>query len=263
MNTPEYTTEPVFPMAETLAAMFTDRARASDALIELHHAGFRDVWLGVVQGDAAAGPDSIVASEADGGEEQTLHHALIAHGLMHDQARQLEAKTSGGAAIVTVNAENDRNTALAILRDKGGIVEATSPDTHATPDLDDALHLQLREERLLVDKQRVASGEARIRKEVVSEQQSVDVPVFHEELFIRRREISEGGAIATTPIGEQREEIRIPLSEERVNVQKRTIVTEQIAVGKRMVVGTERVSDTVRHEELRVDDDGRHAANDD
>ena len=51
------------------------------------------------------------------------------------------------------------------------------------------------------------------------------------------------------------EEIRVPLSEERVDVQKRTVVTEEVEIGKRKVEGTEHVSDTVRHEELRVDDD--------
>jgi len=51
----------------------------------------------------------------------------------------------------------------------------------------------------------------------------------------------------------QNEEIRIPLSEERVNVSKSTVVTEEVEVGKRQVAGVERVSDTVRHEELIVD----------
>ena len=116
--------------------------------------------------------------------------------------------------------------------------------------------VQLREERLLIDKQPVASGEARIAKEVVSEQQSIDVPVFHEELSIQRRPVSEGTTVAAAPIGEEAEEIRIPLTAERVDVQKRTVVTEQVEIGKRKVEGTEHVSDTVRHEELRVDDDG-------
>jgi uncharacterized protein (TIGR02271 family) len=119
--------------------------------------------------------------------------------------------------------------------------------------------LQLRQERLLIDKQPVVSGEARIGKEVVSEQQSIYVPVFHEELSIQRHPVSEGATTATTPIGEEGEEIRIPLNEERVEVQKRTVVTEQVQIGKRKVEGTEHVSDTVRHEELRVDDDGLRA----
>ena len=106
----------------------------------------------------------------------------------------------------------------------------------------------------MIDKQRVASGEARIRKEVISEQQSIDVPVFHEVLFVQRRPVADGGTPTTTPIG-QDEVIRVPLTEERVDVSKRTVVTEEVDIGTRRVEGTEHVSDTVRREELRVDDD--------
>lgn len=221
-----------------------------------------------MQGDATPSAGVTVASDgAPGGEgpqEQALHQALIAHGLRHDQARRLEATIPSGAAIVTVDGENDPDEALEILQANGGNVDASLlGSATGTAPLDDARRLQLREERLLIDKHRVGSGEARIRKEVVSEQQTIDVPVFREELFIRRRPVSEDAAATTTPIGEGGEEIRIPLSEERVDVQKRTVVTEQVEIGKRRVKGTEHVYDTVRREELRVDDDGFHATNGD
>jgi uncharacterized protein (TIGR02271 family) len=265
----------------TIAATFPDRANAHEALTKLHDAGFRKVWLGVTHGDATTGTGATVASEGttgggimeslgrfftgEGAQEQALHQALIAHGLSDAQARRLEASVPAGAAIVTADGENDRNEAIEILQNNGGNVDTSFLGAVATgtappaanagrTDVDDARRLQLREERLLIDKQRVASGEARIHKDVVSEQQSIDVPVFHEELFIQRRPVREGATASTTPIGEG-EEIRIPLSEERVDVQKRTVVAEEVAIGKRKVEGTEHVSDTVRHEELRVDDD--------
>jgi uncharacterized protein (TIGR02271 family) len=152
------------------------------------------------------------------------------------------------------NASKRPNMRKLLKHDRSPLGSATG-----TAPLDDARRLQLREERLLIDKQRVGSGETRIRKEVAWEQQTIDVPVFHEELFIRRRPISEDAALATAPIGEDCEEIRIPLSEERVDVQKRTVVTEQNEILKRKVEDTEHVYATVRREELRVDDDGFHA----
>lgn len=124
---------------------------------------------------------------------------------------------------------------------------------------DDVKRLELREERLVINKQPIATGEARIGKEVVSEQQSIDVPVFHEELSVRHLPVSEDAKAAAAPIGEEAEEISIPLNAERVDVQKRTVVIEKVEVGKRKVEGTEHVSDTVRHEEFRVDDDGRRS----
>jgi uncharacterized protein (TIGR02271 family) len=276
---------------DTIAATFPDRSTAHKALTNLHDAGFRNVWLGVTHGDATTGAGATVASEGvtgggmmdslgrffrgEGVQEQALHQALIAHGLSDDQARRLEATLPAGAAIVTVDGENNPDEAGEILQTNGGTVDTsylgsattgTAPIAGAAtkagrPGIDDARRLQLREERLLIDKQRVVSGEARIGKEVVSEQQSIDVPIFHEELFIQRRHVAEGTTASTTPIGEG-EEIRVPLSEERVDVQKRTVVTEEVEIGKRKVEGTEHVSDTVRHEELRVDDDATTRSDD-
>ena len=101
------------------------------------------------------------------------------------------------------------------------------------------------------NKVRVASGAVRIRKQVVSEQQSIDVPVSHEELVIERHAVTDGAVGGT--IGAD-ETITVPLSREEVKVGKQTFVTEEVEVGKKAVGGVEHVSDTVRHEELVVDD---------
>jgi uncharacterized protein (TIGR02271 family) len=94
-----------------------------------------------------------------------------------------------------------------------------------------------------------------VRKEVVTEQKSIDVPVNREEVVIERRPAAEVEA-SGTPVGED-QEIRIPLSEERVNVEKRPVVREEIDVGKRTVKDTERVADSVRREEARIETEGQ------
>lgn len=231
----------------------------------------------------------------EGSQGRGLHEALVHHGLGEEQARRIDATIAPGNAVVTVDGNDDPGEARRILRQNGGRLAgavapgdsdfsggvdgrdisaggvaagtvaagssvASSVDAgYAAPrgarDTDEARRLQLREERLAVDKERGQSGEARIGKRVVSEQQSVDVPVFHEELYIERRPASGAASRATTPIGEG-EEIRIPLTQERVDVQKRTVVREDVTVGKRRVDGTEHIDDTVRREELRVEDTG-------
>jgi len=300
---------------DTIAAIFADRSSAHEALTELHHAGYRDVWVGVTRADSAGGAEATVESDGGGfmeslsrffsGEEtsgHSLHDALIKHGVSQDLVRQTESSIAPGNAVVTVDGENDPEEAISILQQFGGrLVGGTSgygttglrtsgastsgigasgigatgvgaaglgaaglrsSETDRVDDaavmgrdkVDEARRLQLREERLSVDKQRVSAGEARIGKDVVSEKQSIDVPVFREELYVERRPVSSGtAASSTTPIGEG-EEIVIPLTREQVDVQKRTVVTEEVAVGKRRVEDTEHVSDTVRREELRVDD---------
>lgn len=115
-------------------------------------------------------------------------------------------------------------------------------------------HIPIREEQLEVEKQRVQTGEVTIHKEVVTEQQRIDVPVSHEEVVIERRPAS-GARAADTPIG-QDETVRIPISEEQVNVTKQTVETGEIDVKKRDVPGEQRVTGTVRREEPRIEKSG-------
>jgi uncharacterized protein (TIGR02271 family) len=98
----------------------------------------------------------------------------------------------------------------------------------------------------------VNRGDVRIRKEVVTEQQTVEVPVTREELVVERIPV-DGQRAATGAIGEN-SEIRIPLTEERATAEKQTVVREEVAVGKRASERVEQVGGEVRHEELDVDD---------
>jgi uncharacterized protein (TIGR02271 family) len=121
--------------------------------------------------------------------------------------------------------------------------------------------IQLLSERLQINKQRVNTGEVRVRKEVRTEQQNIQVPVTREELVIERNPVSESQAI-DREIGAG-DEIRVPLSEERVEVEKRPVVREEVRVGKRAVEETRNVADQTRHEELKVDRSGKVADIDD
>jgi uncharacterized protein (TIGR02271 family) len=113
--------------------------------------------------------------------------------------------------------------------------------------------MQLREEQLQTYKQPVEKGEVGLRKEVTSEQQSVDVPVTHEEVYIERRPGS--GQPSDAPIGEG-ETARVPVREEQVGVNKQQVVREEVELGKRQVQDTKHVSDTVRKEQARVEREG-------
>jgi uncharacterized protein (TIGR02271 family) len=114
--------------------------------------------------------------------------------------------------------------------------------------------LKLHAERLKVDKEQVQSGEVDVRKEVVTERQRIDVPVEREEVVITRRKAS--GRASPSDIGAKSEEIRIPVKEEKVRVSKEAVVTEEVDVGRRKVRDVKHVDDTVRREELRVQEKG-------
>jgi len=114
--------------------------------------------------------------------------------------------------------------------------------------------IPLREEQLEVEKQRVQKGEVRVHKEVVTEQQHIDVPVSHEEVVIEQTPVSQVKP-SDIPVG-QGEAVRIPISEEQANVAKRTVETGEVDVTKRKVQGEQRVSGTVRREEPRIEKSG-------
>lgn len=147
-----------------------------------------------------------------------------------------------------------------ILQDAGGDLresgfENVPAGSTATGKLDQDYRIQLRGEVLRTFKERVQRGEVRLRKEVVTENKTVEVPVTREELVIERVAVSGQEAANAGEIGTDKE-IRVPLSEERARVEKQPVVQDEVRVGKRAVQKTERVSDDVRHEELRVDKEG-------
>jgi uncharacterized protein (TIGR02271 family) len=81
----------------------------------------------------------------------------------------------------------------------------------------------------------------------------MNVPITREEVYVERRPAS--GEVSDSPIGEG-EAIRVPVSEEQVNVSKQTVHTGEVSIGKRQVQETQQVSDTVRHDEARIEGKG-------
>jgi uncharacterized protein (TIGR02271 family) len=120
-------------------------------------------------------------------------------------------------------------------------------------DTDNTMYLH--EEELQVNKQRQQSGAARIGKEVVEEQQTINVPVTREEAYVER--IPGDRQPDSHTLDESAgEKISVPLSEEKVNVEKVPVTTEEVRVGKREVTENRQVSDTVRREEARIENEG-------
>lgn len=114
--------------------------------------------------------------------------------------------------------------------------------------------LRLHKEELQASKQSVQTGEVTLRKDVITETKTLDVPVTREEVYIERRPV-QAGEVAVGEIGEGAE-IRVPVMEEQVTVTKTPVVTEEVSIGKREVQETQHVSDTVRREEARIEREG-------
>ncbi|MFC6011838.1 PRC and DUF2382 domain-containing protein [Nocardia lasii] len=128
--------------------------------------------------------------------------------------------------------------------------EADAPMTHGSPK--HAQDSMVRsEEQLRVDTENEEVGTAHLRKYVVTEEQTIKVPVTHEEVRIEREPITGENAGRAT-IGEDEREVT--LHADQVHVQKETVPVERVRLAVDEVADEKTVSDTVRKE--RIESDG-------
>jgi uncharacterized protein (TIGR02271 family) len=248
-----------------VVAFFRDKDDAYRAVSQLQAQGFTSSEIGVIEGsNTAAGSqagyddrsrdnDSIwqkikgfFTGESHDDSGYDYDESVGAMDWDRNRANYYYQGINAGGALVTVSgarAEEGRR----ILQQAGGDLresgfEEISGNRQTTPSgsIAGERRIQLRGEVLRTYKERVQRGEVRLRKEIVTEKQNIEVPVTREELVIERVPAS-GEAQA---------------GEEHVRAEKQPVVNEEVRVGKRAVQNTEHVSDNVRHEELRVDKSG-------
>ncbi len=257
-----------------VVAFFKNKEDAYRAVSQLQDAGFTSDEIGFIEGrDSGTGTQTAgrdresvwqkIKDFFSGDSHEDVDYDSSAESMdwNPDRANYYYQGISAGGALVSVTGSKSAE-ARRILQAAGGDVRETGFESSGTgsgrgsrsdvADVDER-RIQLRGEVLRTYKERVQRGEVRLRKEVITENQTVSVPVTREELVIERTPAS--GAAVTGDIGTD-EEIRVPLSEERARAEKQPVVTEEVRVGKRAVQNTEQVSDNVRHEELRVDKEG-------
>lgn len=213
----------------------------------------------IIAGGALA---STLAGAGIGAAAGGLIGALAGMGVPEEDARYFEQGVKAGGILVTVKAGSRDGEARQILRREGAELEsagrtAGTAATSARSTGEGEQRVQLREEELRARKEQVQAGEVRLRKEVHEEQRTIEVPVTREEVVIERHPAS-GRPAASGDIGRD-EEIRIPVMEEQVRVEKTPVVKEEITLNKRQVQDTQKVSDTVRREEAKVEKTGSNS----
>ncbi len=254
-------------------------------------AGLGALWgLGILAGALPAiGPAIaggtlavILSSAAAGAAAAGLTGALIGMGISKEEAEYYESEMKAGRTIVTVNAGSRRNEALAVMQQFGGYDmsnrmaatrESSAPlrgtSTHGataaplahttTTTSGEGQTLQAREEKLHVEKTPV-EHDVTVRKEVHTEHKTIDVPVTREEIVVERH--TPTGKKASGPITGGPQEVRVPIKEEQVNVEKETVVSEEVNIGKRKVQDTKQVDATLRKEDIKVEQRGDACQND-
>jgi uncharacterized protein (TIGR02271 family) len=117
------------------------------------------------------------------------------------------------------------------------------------------IEVPLSEEEIKVGKRTVEAGEVTLRKTVKTEAVNVPVELKREDLVIERVLPHEVGAVGSTAF--QDEKIVVPLSREEAVVEKVTNVTGAVRLRKTEGVETETIQDSVRREEVEVDESGK------
>lgn len=117
----------------------------------------------------------------------------------------------------------------------------------------DKIDVTLTEEELTARTRDVVRGQVRIDKDVIAEEQTLDVPVTEERVHVSRRVVDREVRPGDTTFEEGT--IEVPVYGEEVELEKRTRVREELEITKDRVQDTERVSGTVRHEEVSVTDE--------
>jgi uncharacterized protein (TIGR02271 family) len=254
---------------DSVAALFHNESNAKTAINNLKAEGFTESEISAA---TAAGYDEDYSQEHRGfwdriretfGQHEhneskgQFQGSLETKGVGPSRAHYLNTALDKGDILIVVHTDGDRaREAREIIERAGGDIQAGSSalatDESGGSGVKDERRIRLLREVLHVDKERVQRGEVRLRKDVVTEQQNVQVPVSREELVVERVPVQNREAGAQE-IGSADKEIRVPLSEERVRVEKKPVVNEEVRVGKKQVQDTKQVSDSVRHEELRTE----------
>jgi len=250
-------------------------------------AGVGALWgLGIIAGVLpAVGPAiaggtlaAILSSAAAGAVTAGLGGALIGLGLSKDEAEYYDSEFASGRTVVTVTAAGREEEAESVLRQYGGYNishKGVTADTMGTSSMrtssmgsaaanttgcETGVSREMRgegsermtayEEELSIEKHPV-ERDVNIRKEVHTEHKTIDVPVQREEVVIERRAPSSDAAGSI----EGHQEIRIPIREEQISVEKVAVPKEDVVIGKRQVQGTERVQETLRKEEIKIENE--------
>ena len=115
--------------------------------------------------------------------------------------------------------------------------------------------LELLEERLTVNKDRIVAGLVKVGKHVVTEERNVEVELEEEHAHIERTNVDR---VTDKRIGDVdgTGTVEVQLEAERARVGKETYVTEEVNVGKTTERHTETIVETIQREELNIDRDG-------
>jgi len=144
-----------------------------------------------------------------------------------------------------------------VAEQEPGGADATVPTKHVHPGDDEPTEVVRHEEQLSVGTRATATERVRVRKRVVTEDVTLTVTLRREELVIDRERIDEGSARvaapAEFPLAQDGGEVDFVLHAEEPVVTKRVVPVERVSLRRETTTEDRHVTDTVRKERVDVD----------
>jgi uncharacterized protein (TIGR02271 family) len=194
--------------------------------------------------------------DPDGQLSQEEEAELYRHyGLDYSESRSDSGLPQGGASTGTTGT-TDTDVESTTGRDESFGGAPPVGDDVSGPETDNAMTRS--EEELRVGTTQREAGRARLRKYVVEDEVTQTVPVRREEVRVEREPITDanvGDATDGPAISE--EEHEVVLHEEQPVAEKQAVPKERVRLDKEQFTEEQQVSDTVRKEQIDVDDAGR------
>lgn len=122
------------------------------------------------------------------------------------------------------------------------------------PDHDSEAMLRLRAEILDVRTESVPDRNVTVARDVIATDVRFDVTLLVEDVRIAEGPVTR--IYADVPPIDEPQRVVVRLSRERAHVGLRVVEYERVAVGTRETIGNARVSTTLRHEELTLEQRG-------
>ncbi len=175
--------------------------------------------------------------------------AVLAAALLAKLLRDRRFSRSGGAGSDTPDGRHRQQKEARTV--EGDERRSQEERQEGITEHDDELRVQRTEEELAAGTREREAGEVRVRKNVRSDRESIEVPTRHEEVSVERVPVE--GEASEAEIGE--DEVSVPVTEEEVVVSKRPVVKEEVRIKKDVVDDTEVVEEDVRREEIDIEDE--------
>jgi uncharacterized protein (TIGR02271 family) len=196
--------------------------------------------------------------DTDGHLEPSEEERLYDHYQLNVGGTYTDATTDRGTGgVIDRGAESSNTERDAGFAATGGTYNTADPSGTAGrdtsgPTTDDAMTRS--EERLNVGTERQATGRARLRKYVTTENVTQTVPVRREEVRVEREPITDGNAGAALSGPDlSEEEHEVVLHEERPVVDKETVPVERVRLDTETVTDEVTVDEEVRKERIETD----------